>query len=300
MDKKLSRSRTLASKVVFKAFTILKKNGGEMPGRDLITEIERHTEFDEWALHRYEKTGYIRWQSMLHFFSIDCIKAGYLLKKNGVWYLTPEGDEALKLGEAQLLQSATAAYKEWAKKQPSKEVSKNDIEEEDDGSKAEVVDLDNVEEEALVGLERYVESKTPYEFQDLVAALLRGMGYYTPFVAPKGKDGGIDIVAYRDPIGCTSPRIRAQVKHRDSKSSPDEIRALIGLLHRDGDVGIFVSRSGFTEDAKATARTSPVHVELIDMPRLLDLWQQFYSKLSDDDRLLLPLRPIYFLATQIT
>ena len=40
--------------------------------------------------------------------------------------------------------------------------------------------------------------KNPYEFQDLVAALLRAMGYYTPFIAPKGKDGGVDIIAYRD------------------------------------------------------------------------------------------------------
>ena len=28
--------------------------------------------------------------------------------------------------------------------------------------------------------------------------------YYTPFIAPKGKDGGVDIIAYRDPLGTTA------------------------------------------------------------------------------------------------
>lgn len=31
--------------------------------------------------------------------------------------------------------------------------------------------------------------------------LPRAMDYYTPFIAPKGKDGGIDIIAYLDPLG---------------------------------------------------------------------------------------------------
>ncbi len=35
----------------------------------------------------------------------------------------------------------------------------------------------------------------------MVAALLRAMGYYTPFISPRGKDGGVDILAYQDPIG---------------------------------------------------------------------------------------------------
>ena len=40
-----------------------------------------------------------------------------------------------------------------------------------------------------------------YDFQDLVADLLRGMSYRVSWVAPPGKGGGIDIVAYTDPPG---------------------------------------------------------------------------------------------------
>ena len=122
------------------------------------------------------------------------------------------------------------------------------------------------------------------------------MGYYTPFVAPKGKDGGVDVVAYRDPLGTESPRIQVQIKHRQSSASVQEVRQLMGLLQKEGDVGIFVSTGGFTPDAKITARGSHIHVELIDLRRFIGLWQEFYNKLTDEDKSLLPLTPIYFLA----
>ena len=94
---KLSRSRELGSKVIFAALQILSEMGGQAPGREVISQVEKRVILDDWAKATYEKLGYIRWQSMLHFFSIDCIKAGYLVKKKGTWYLTPEGESALML-----------------------------------------------------------------------------------------------------------------------------------------------------------------------------------------------------------
>jgi restriction system protein len=122
------------------------------------------------------------------------------------------------------------------------------------------------------------------------------MGYFTPFVAPRGKDGGVDVVAYRDPLGTMSPRIKIQVKHRQDAARVDEIRQLMGLLQRDGDVGIFISTGGFTSDARSTAQGGHVHVELIDLTRFIELWQEHFDKLSDEDRVLMPLVPVYFLA----
>jgi len=291
----LSRSRALASKVIYAAFQILKEKGGEAPGRDVIAEVERRIELDEWAKQRYEKTGYVRWESILHFFSIDCIKAGYLIKKKGVWYLTPEGGAALKLGEVELLKTATAAYRRWKGNQPTIE-GKEEDEKSVGGQQEQEAAIHEYEQVAIEGLKREINLKNAYEFQDLVAALLRGMGYYTPFVAPKGKDGGIDVIAYRDPLGTISPRMKVQIKHRESTANPQEIRQLMGLLQKDGDVGIFVSTGGFTSDAKTTARSSHVHVELIDLDRFITLWQEFYTKLTDEDKSLLPMIPIYFYA----
>ena len=50
----------------------------------------------------------------------------------------------------------------------------------------------------------------PYQFHDLVAALLRAMGYHVAVVAPTGKDGGTHAVAYTDPLGATVSRIRGE------------------------------------------------------------------------------------------
>ena len=302
-EKKLSKSTATAAKVIYAALQALKDNGGELPSSSVFNEVEKRVEFDAWEKNQYETTGNIRWRAILSFHSIGPIKAGFLVKKKGIWYLTPEGEAALKLGSMGLLNATNEAYKKWSKENPRKTVAESEETVlEGEGVPVAVeenppINLDQIEQMATESLNEYIKSKNAYEVQDLVAALLRGMGYYTPFVAPKGKDGGVDIIGYRDPLGTVSPRIKVQVKHRQSTpATVQEIRQLIGLLQKDGDVGLFVSTYGFSPDAKATARNSHVHVELIDLQRLVSLWQEFYPKLTDEDKNRLPLLPIFFLA----
>ena len=296
---KLSRSRELASRVIFAALQILKEKGGEAPGREVVAEVEKRVQLDDWAKAIYEKSGYVRWQSMLHFFSIDCIKAGYLVKKKGVWYITPEGEAALPLGDVGLLNTATTAYRKWRGDNQSP-VSQDEEAETEKSQQEQEATVHEIEQIAIEGLKKQVGLKNPYEFQDLAAALLRGMGYYTPFVAPHGKDGGVDIIAYRDPLGTVSPRIKVQIKHRqNTPATVQEVRQLMGLLQKEGDVGIFVSSGGFTAEAKSTARGSHIHVELIDLDRFISLWQEFYPKLTDEDKAFLQLIPIFFYAPSV-
>jgi len=293
-----SPSLTLARKVIFAAFNILKEEGGQLPVKDLMKKVEQRAPFSAWDEEVYEKTGYVRWQTVMRFYSIDCVKAGFIVKKKGIWFLTKDGEEALALGETGLLAAANKAYREWDKsREPENGIDGVD----GDGSSEKEQDLtiETMEQHALEGFQSYVEQLNPYEFQDLVAALLRGMGYFTPFVAPRGKDGGVDVIAYRDPLGTVHPRIKVQVKHRaQNPATVQEIRQLLGLLQKDGDVGMFVSSGGFTSDAKASALSAHVHMELVDFQRFISLWQDFYDKMSDEDKNLLPLRPVYFLAPQ--
>lgn len=297
-SKELSRSDALASKILYAAMRVLRDNNGELPARRVLEEVEKITIFNDWEKDAHQKTGNVRWKSVLHFYSIDCVKAGFLIKKNGVWYLTPEGETALSQDQDTFFQTSKAAYKQWKSQQ-------NDSEEAEIVSANEAVissvqsveaQEEQIESLALDGIRRYLLSKNPYEFQDIAAALLRGMSYFTPFVAPRGKDGGIDIVAYRDPLGTIAPRIRVQVKHRQDTTSAPTIRELIGVLKKDGDVGICISTGGFTSDARKTARDAHVHIELIDLDRFVALWQEFYANLSDEDKNLLPLRAIHVLA----
>ena len=303
MSKVQSRSRQLAAKVTFCALQILVEKGGEAAGRDVISEIESRLTFDTWAKEVYEKSGYTRWKSILHFFTIDLIKSGFLVKNKGVWYVTTEGEAALKLGEVGMLDKATEGYYKWREANPKNEKKSvasvvDDIDSDDVPDaiteQAQEATIQQMEQLAIDGLRQQINSKNAYEFQDLVAALLRGMNYYTPFVAPKGKDGGIDVIAYQDPLGVKSPRIKVQIKHRETTANVSEIRELMGLLQKEGDIGLFISTGGFTSDAKTTARTSHVHVELIDFDRFIALWQEFYDKLNDEDKDRLRLRPVYF------
>lgn len=240
--KELSRSRALAAKTIFAALTILKENNSEMPGKELIEKVEERITLSDWDKERYEKSGYVRWQSILHFFSIDCVKAGYLLKKKRIWYLTKEGEDALKLGEVDLLNAASEGYKKWREKHPKVKPDENIIKtDEEIAELSDKITLDQIEQLAIESIQQQMKSLNPYEFQDLAAALLRGMGYFTPHVSPRGKDGGIDIIVYKDPIGTITPRIKVQVKHREQAATVQEVRQLMGLLQKDGDMGIFIS-----------------------------------------------------------
>jgi restriction system protein len=291
-EKTPGKAWPLAEKLLFAALTILRDNGNEMRASDIMDKVEKIVPLDDWARDTNPGTGYARWYHVLNFHSIFFVKAGYIVKKKGVWYLTPIGEDALKLGPEKMLQAASDAFDDWRTRHPVTG-EREDKEE----PVPPVVPYEEIEQKAMDGLRQHIASKNPYEFQDLVAAMLRGMGYYTPFVAPKGKDGGVDVVAYSDPLGTKSPRIRVQVKHRETAASVEEIRQLRGLL-KEGDVGIFVSSAGYTREGREAARNAQGHVELIDRDRFIGLWQEFYGKLSEEDKALMPLRPIYFLAAE--
>jgi restriction system protein len=292
-----SRTKQLAAKLIYEAFTILKKAGGQLPGREVVSQIEKNLTFTAWETVRYEKSGYIRWQSILHFYTIDAIKAGFLRKQKGIWILTAEGEEAMKLGQIGLLEKANEAYKVWREKTKDTEIE-GEPKETLVNVHSQKANLELIQEQALSGLRDYIKKLNPYEFQDLVAALLHGMGYFISFIAPRGKDNGLDIIAYQDPLGTKTPRIKVQVKHKPEAGIPlGDVKSLMGSLSREGDVGLFVTSGRFTPDAESFARSSHIHVELIDFERFISLWDEFYDKLPDEDKNRLPLQRISFLGT---
>ena len=298
--KKESKSKQIAQKTIYATFKILKDAGGEMRGKDVVDKVRETVEFNEYEKHRYEKTGYVRWESILHFYTIDCMKAGYLRKQNGIWYLTDEGEKAMKLGPEKLLETATKKYREWDKKKKKEKENTDDIEIEDSEDMAQKQEalIQQYKASALDGIRDFIIEKNPYEFQDMVAVLLKAMGYHIAHVSPKGRDGGIDIIAYTDPLGVNSPRIIVQVKHRpDASVSSDDIQRLAGTMKRSSDVGIFVTSGGFSPPAVNEARSADKHIELIHFERFVELWQKYYNKMSDEERNSLLLHPIYFLGS---
>jgi len=299
--KEIAKSKQIAIKTVHATLKILKEAGGEMRGKEVVDKIRATLDFNDYEKHVYEKTGYVRWESILHFYTIDAMKAGFMRKQKGMWIITEEGKTALKkYNPEELLEAASRKYKEWDAKNKTtkKEEKEDDNELPENTSRTQKALLEQYEETASSGLRDFVINKNPYEFQDLVGALLEAMGYFISTIAERGPDGGIDIIAYTDPLGTSHPRIIVQVKHRPNDAvSSDEIQKLSGTLKRNSDVGIFVTSGRFSKPSLKEAVNSREHIELIDFDRFIELWQEYYNKMSDEKKNMLPLQPIYFLGS---
>ena len=291
-----SRTQACATKTLYAVMQEMSRRGGSIPAKEIYPWVDNNVELTDWEKEQAGKMKYIRWTNSFQFYSIDYQKAGFIVKKNGSWYLTPEGEKAMKKSPKEVMNLARAAYKEWKKTQvveiPTEEEPNDETAEKDNS-----MSLDLMESNAREGIKKYIISKGPYEFQELVAALLRAMGYHTPFIAPKGKDGGIDIIAYLDPLGAQTPRIKVQVKHKpDTAIGPADVRALSGVL-KAGDIALFVTSGTYTADARNAATTNDKFIRLIDGELFIDMWQEYYDKMTDEDKNRLPLKRIAFLGS---
>ena len=98
MEKPLSRSQALASKLMFTALSLLRDEGAAIKAAALLDALGEKLTFDDWALELIESNGLPRWRMYAQFFSVDAVKAGFLLKDRGMWSLTESGKQALLLG----------------------------------------------------------------------------------------------------------------------------------------------------------------------------------------------------------
>jgi restriction system protein len=258
------------------------------------------------TLTAYESANYDsggrRFEKIVRFATVDCVKAGWLLKEKGIWSVTEEGRSAYKqYAEPEAFyRRAVKLYAEWRAAQPDAEgpVPSSAVEDSASVSSAKAVSItfESAEEQAWAEVAHYLRSMNPYDFQQLVADLLTAMSYHVSWVSPPGKDGGVDILAWPDPLGTRLPRIKVQVKRQQTAVNVDGLRSFMALLG-DDDVGLFVCTGGFTKDAESEARTQEKRrVTLIGLERLFDLWVEHYKALSEAAQARLPLRPIHFLA----
>jgi restriction system protein len=131
------------------------------------------------------------------------------------------------------------------------------------------------------------------EMQDLVAGILRAMGYRTK-TSPEGSDRGKDIVASPDALGLEQPRIFVEVKHRKSSMGAPEIRKFIGGRDPVNDRCVYVSTGGFTTGEKYEAERSRIPLTLVDADELVELLVGHHEKTDAETRTLIPLRKTYW------
>lgn len=270
--------------------------GGEARLREVFRVAEPKLSLSDYERAVLEKSGLIRWQTVVHFYSIYFAKSGFLKKESGRWSLTATGRNALRLSAGDLIRKAAEGYHTWASSRGKTQLAQELAAEPPAQQIARQTTYEQALEQAQTEIEDHINELGAYDFQKLVAELLVAMGYHVPFVSPQGPDGGIDVVAYKDPLGTTTPRIRVQVKHRNQKVTVNEVRELEGVLRREGDIGLIVSSGGFTAEAEREIRSSSKHIETMDLARLIKLWQENYDRVKESGKRLLPLVRLFFLA----
>jgi restriction system protein len=130
------------------------------------------------------------------------------------------------------------------------------------------------------------------QMQEMVASLLRAMGYKT-IISPAGPDRGKDIVASPDGFGFEQPRIVVEVKHRRGQMGAQEIRSFLGGRHPE-DRGLYVSTGGFTKEAQYEAERASNVTHLMTIDGLARALIDHYESLDSKGRTLLPLTKVYW------
>ena len=277
-------------------FGVLADSPDGLPAREAIDRVEKVLKPTPFEDSEYpNRPGVRRFPNILRFVTIWLVKAGWMVKRRGTWSVTEDGASALERfpDPEDLFREANRLYQKWRAEQPVTVVEPVEAE----PSPGSI--LEEAEENAWREIKNFLSAMNPYDFQSLVAGLLKAMGYHVQWEAPPGPDRGIDIVASADPLGAASPRLKIQVKRRADRINVDGLRAFLAVLG-DDDIGIFVSLGGFTRDAEQEARTQERRrITLIDLDRLVGLWVEHYARLDEEARQLLPLRPVHFLAPEL-
>lgn len=276
---------------------ILSKYPEGIQASQVFEELDQILPLNEFERGTYERTGVVRRNKLVRFSTIALVKAGWLNKNKGIWQITEEGKSALIDFPTPLAikKESDRLYRVWKDSQP------NDEEEavEEIEKLNSVISIEEAESNAFEIVDQYFSTMNPYEFQKLIGALLEGLGYHVSWIAPPGKDGGVDIIAFQDPLGAIGPRIKVQVKRQQNTVGVETIRSFLGVLSERDDIGLFISLGGFSGDAEKEARHhGSKRLTLIDSRKLFDLWISIYDKLNQEQRNFMPLRPVYYLDTQ--
>lgn len=297
MAKELTATNKRDAEILLAVLKLIKDNGGSMRHAEIKNELP-----NVFQLSDKEREAKNTWKEFWHALlgmvgGIELKQVGILDINKGIWSLTELGRNHLNDTPEQFYEAYHLPYMELVKqKQKNIGNGKSDTIKPDNNSEAIEADIESIQDKARDKIREYIIKKDPYKFQKFVAALLHGMGYFIPYIAPKGRDGGIDIIAYHDPLGAKGGHVKVQVKHQpNTTQTVDVVRSLSGILSKSDDIGIFATSGRFTNECYFESRRGHRPMRLLDMEELIDLWIQYYPNMTDEDKAELPITPVYFL-----
>jgi restriction system protein len=215
----ITRRRT--GELLRELFNILMAAPEGLQASAALAALADHVTLTPYEANSYESGGR-RFDKIVRFATVDCVKAGWLVKEKGIWTITDEGRKAhAELADPEAFyRRAVKLYSEWRAAQPDAEAAPSittpdpDPLAADNTAKAVSITYEEAEEHAWAEISAYLRAMNPYDFQSLVADLLRAMSYHVSWVSPPGKDGGLDVLAWPDALGTRPPRIKVQVKRQ--------------------------------------------------------------------------------------
>jgi restriction system protein len=157
----------------------------------------------------------------------------------------------------------------------------------------------NLEEFARDEIIRYIDQRfRGHKLADLVGAILEAEGYQVR-QSPPGRDGGVDLLADRGPLGFEPPRLCVQVKSSDAPVDVGVLRELQGVMTNFGaQQGLLVAWGGFKQSVHNEARQLFFAVRLWDQGRLVQALLDHYDALSAELQAELPLKRIWSLVRE--
>lgn len=144
-------------------------------------------------------------------------------------------------------------------------------------------------------LKQLTKGITHNEFEEFTADLLRALGYIAR-VTQQSQDGGVDVIAHRDPLGIEPPQIKVQCKHRTDPIGAPEVRQLHGTGHSTpGEYYLFVTLGTYTREAFNIERERP-SLRLLRGEDIVTLVLENYSRLPERWKAHFPLTPVLTVA----
>jgi restriction system protein len=184
-------------------------------------------------------------------------------------FLRSEDDETFVTAPSASEATHTEAASEWAEEEPN-------------AARIEQYSRDHILRTLLTDLSHE-------EFEHFVADLLRTLGYQAR-VTTYGGDGGVDVIAHRDPLGLEPPIIKVQCKHSASTQGRPDIQRLIGTLST-GELGLFVTLGTYSREALELERERQ-NLRLLNGADITTLSMEHYAALPSQWRTRIPLRQV--------
>jgi hypothetical protein len=191
-------SRKRRGELVRGVFKILIPKPDGLPAKQVLEQLESVVPPTEFEKSTYPKWPNIRrYEKIARFSTIGPVKAGWLQKNKGLWAVTDQGRAAVEKHKdpVEFAHESDRLYRQWAAQQPETSTETEGTESPGAESPEASTTLEEAEEASWTEVEEHLKVMSPYDFQNLVAGLLKGMGYHVAWVAPPGPDRGVDIIA---------------------------------------------------------------------------------------------------------